>query len=195
MNELGDNHATMVNMKRFLAVSVASLAISTFTPVVLADVVGPEPASCPEGGQPSTCHGGPHCRPLSCTTDTDCQNGLVCRDRSFCAGIVNCAGLLPPDSDPSMYDVQTVEGTCSAGDTCDAAATCKTLKVCVSADSTGSGASSSGSGASSTGNPNDDTGTESSCDCRLGGSSGRLGALALSFGTLVALAFRRRKKR
>jgi hypothetical protein len=175
-------------MKHILTVSLTSLALLTLAPVAFADVVSPEPASCPEGGNPSTCHGGPHCRPLGCMTDTDCQDGRVCQERSLCVGVVNCAGLLPPDADPSMYDVQTVEGTCSPDVPCDAGATCTTLKVCVPMNSTGSGSSSGGG-------PDDGAGTASSCDCRFGASTGRLGALALTFGTLVGLGFRRRKRR
>ncbi len=178
----------MASMKRFLTVSFTSLALLTFTPVVMADVVNPEPLSCPEGGQPSTCHGGPHCRLLGCMTDTDCQDGLVCRDRSLCVGVVNCAGLLPPDADPSMYNTETVESVCSPDAACKVDETCKTLKVCVPAIS-------SGSGSSSTGNPPDDMGADSSCSCRLDAATGRIGALALSFGTLVSLALRRRKRR
>ncbi len=124
--------ATMAHMKRFFAVVLTSLATFTLAPVASADVVSPQPASCPEGGQPATCHGGPHCRLLVCATDSDCLEGRVCQDRSFCVGTINCAGLLPPDSDPTMYDVQTLENTCAAGDSCDAGAMCKAVKVCVS---------------------------------------------------------------
>jgi hypothetical protein len=179
-------------MKRFLVVSLVSLAFSTFAPVAIADVVSAPPAACPEGGRPSTCHGGPHCRPLGCKTDADCLDGLVCQDRSFCVGVVNCAGNIPPDADPAMYNVQTVEITCASDDVCGAAGPCTSLKVCVLGS--GSGSSSAGSNSSSTGNP-PDMGTESSCDCRLGASTGRIGALALSFGTLMSLALRRRKRR
>lgn len=87
-----------------------------------------------------------------------------------------------------MYDVQTLENTCAAGDSCDAGAMCKAVKVCVSPNASGSGSGSSG-------NPPDDNGTESSCSCRFGGSAERFGALALSCGTLMGLAFRRRKRR
>lgn len=91
-----------------------------------------------------------------------------------------------------MYEVQTLENTCAAGDSCDAGAMCKAVKVCVSSNASGSG---SGSGSGSSGNPPDDNGTESSCSCRFGGSAERFGALALSCGTLMSLAFRRRKRR
>lgn len=176
-------------MKRILTVSLASLALLTLEPVVFADVVSPQPETCPEGGQPATCHGGPHCRPIGCTTDSDCMDGRVCQDRSLCVGVVNCAGNIPPDADPAMYNVQTVVSTCSPDAPCTGSDTCTTLKVCVPMVSSGAGSS------SSTGTPSDDPGTESSCSCRLGGTTGRIGALALSFGTLVSLAFRRRKKR
>ncbi len=124
--------------------------------------------------------------------DTDCLEGLVCQDRSFCVGVINCAGNIPPDADPAMFNVQTVESACSANDTCDAGGACTVLKVCVPLNATGSG---SGSGSSSTGSPPDDIGADSSCGCRLDASTGRFGALALSFGTLVSLVLRRRKQR
>jgi MYXO-CTERM domain-containing protein len=121
-------------------------------------------------------------------TDADCQNGLVCKDRSFCVGVVNCAGGLPPDADPSIYDVQTVESACSPGDTCDGGAACSTLKVCVSSDSTGSSTSSSGGNS-------DDIAVESGCGCRLASSRAGLSALALALGALAGLGMRRRKQR
>jgi hypothetical protein len=174
-------------MRRVLTVAFASIALFTLSPVVFADVVGPLPASCPEGGQASTCHGGPHCRVLGCMADTDCQDGLVCKDRSFCVGVINCSGKLPPDADPSTGDVQTLESSCAAGDSCDAGGACTTLKVCVAANSTGS--------ISSTGSSGSDPGANGSCGCRLGTSTERFGALALSFGTLVGLSLLRRKRR
>lgn len=184
----------MRRMNRILSASLLSFALVALAPAAFADVVFPEPASCPEGGQPATCHGGPHCRALTCTTNTDCQGGLVCQERSFCVNVINCAGLLPPDADPSMFDVQTVESTCSANDSCDAGS-CTALKVCVPADSMSSSGSSSVSSGGGSGNPPGNTGTESSCDCRLGASHERFGALALAFGTLASLAFRRRRQR
>jgi MYXO-CTERM domain-containing protein len=96
-----------------------------------ADVVGGEPASCPHGGTPSTCHGGAYCALEECQTDTDCAvEKMVCREVSVCVGKVVCAGLLPPDANLSDYERPTIEGVCSNGEGCTDGAYCAYKRVC-----------------------------------------------------------------
>ena len=96
-----------------------------------ADVAPPEPTSCPHGGTPSTCHGGPYCALEECDSDADCVAGTtVCRELSLCVGKVVCAGLLPPDANVADYERPTVEGSCANGASCPATSSCGSRRIC-----------------------------------------------------------------
>lgn len=94
-----------------------------------ADVVGPEPEACPPGGQPATCHAGPHCRFMACESDADCQAPESCQALQLCRDSVICAGLVSPDEDLEQYRVQTVEGVCAPGSTCERGR-CESVMAC-----------------------------------------------------------------
>ena len=113
-------------MKVWLTVMVWSLL---GTSLAWADVVNPPPEDCPAGTQGSTCHGGPHCAPVDCGA-AGCKDGLECREVKYCAGVVNCAGMLMPDEDPSQYDTDAIYTTCDADESCDMG-TCQAFKVCI----------------------------------------------------------------
>src|SRR5262245_60743770 len=98
-----------------------------------ADAVPAPPSSCPKGTEGSTCHGGPYCRPLACTTDADCKGGSTCGDVSLCVGVISCAGLLPPDADPSQFNVSRADELCPTDTKCPSDTTCQSIKVCVPA--------------------------------------------------------------
>ena len=161
-------------------IAVFGLSALVFVTPARADVVGPPPDDCPEGTEGATCHGGPYCSPVECTSDAECGNGETCKDKPLCVSTISCAGLLPPDANPMDYERTKIESPCPTGNECTQGATCKTQKVCVPA------ASSSGSASSS----------DSGCGCRLAPSAPHetsLGALAL--GALGAATFARRRQR
>lgn len=168
-------------MKTALAAPLlAAVVLALGAGEAAADVVMPEPEGCPAGTVGATCHGGPHCRPLTCTGDSDCQGGKVCQDLALCTGIVNCAGMIMPDEDPSKYDTTKVISACDAGGAC-ASGTCTTLKVCAApatpqpepaADAGGASVPGSGSAGKS-------SGCAAASDGALGAWLSLLGLLAL----------------
>ncbi len=108
-----------------------ALALCLLGSSARADVVGGEPASCPHGGTPSTCHAGSYCALEECQTDADCTaEKTVCREVSVCVGKVVCAGLLPPDANLADYERPTVEAACSPGATCPADSHCASKRLC-----------------------------------------------------------------
>ncbi|MDI1477416.1 hypothetical protein [Polyangium sp. y55x31] len=158
-------------------IAVFGLSALAYVTPARADVVGPPPDECPAGTEGASCHGGPYCRPIECTSDAECGRGETCKDTPLCVSTINCAGLLPPDASPTDYDRAKIEGSCPNGNECAADATCKTQKVCVPAASSSSADSDAG------------------CGCRLAPSASfeaSLGALALGLGVA---AFARRRQR
>lgn len=177
--------------RALLALSLAF--VSSIAAPAAADVVSPPPAMCPAGSDPSTCHGGPHCTPLLCGTNADCNAGNVCKDVTYCVKTINCAGLLPPDADPSMYEKDAVEGVCTG--TCSGGAPCKTLKVCVPESTSSSSSSSGSSGTSSSSSSGSSGGVETGgCSCDVAGGGGPLGAAFAALAATSALAFARRRR-
>ncbi|MDC3954948.1 hypothetical protein [Polyangium jinanense] len=157
-------------------IAVFGLSALAFVTPARADVVGPPPDECPEGTEGGSCHGGPYCRPIECTSDAECGNGETCKDQPLCVSTISCVGLLPPDASPMDFETPKIEALCPNGNECMQGATCKTQKVCVSAASSSDG-------------------NDSGCGCRLASSGSfeaSLGALALGLG---AAAFARRRQR
>lgn len=141
------------------------LIVLGLSSVARADVVGPPPASCPAGSEPSASHAGPHCDPgTSCTLSAMCGAGEACEAVGLCIQRVPCGGRLPPDAGPCFED--HVVGNCSAGGTC-STGTCEVRNVCVSPSSGGG------------------------CACRAGRGHATLAFVGL-LGLAVALAVRRR---
>lgn len=132
------------------------------------DVVGPPPDTCAPGFEPSTCHGGPHCRPLECMTDADCMNGGKCVAGDYCIEEIICAGNLPEDASVDPYKRKSMVGECPNGTACAAPSTCMNLKVCVPASG-----SSSSAGSSASGSPPDDGGVEGTCGCTVVGGGAK----------------------
>ena len=110
----------------------AWIALGLIASVARADAIGPPPSSCPPGGVPMSCHGGPYCSPETCASDADCAPGTLCRDVSVCVGSVVCAGLVGPGEDLEQYRRFAVEGTCGQGDC--SGSRCTVRPLCVPAD-------------------------------------------------------------
>ena len=123
--------------------------------VAFADVVGPEPESCPPGSQPAVSHSGPYCAPLAeCSADSACGEGEACNPIQQCVETRGCGGLVPPDAEPCT--LENVVGPCEGDGSC-ATGECRTRSVC------------SGEAAADGG-----------CGCRVGARRGApLGGLAL----------------
>jgi len=110
-----------------------------------ADVVGGAPDSCPPGGEPSTCHAGPHCRFVACNSDADCTASRTCQVLSLCRDSVICAGMVEPDADLEQYRVQTVTGRCDDGRSC-SSGTCEQVSACAEPAATATTKEGDGSG-------------------------------------------------
>ena len=89
------------------------------------DVIKPPPTNCPAGTKAMSCHGGPHCEPVTCVTDASCKAGLSCQSQQYCIKQINCAGGY---GGPKYKDVAM--GTCPGGAPCKVG-TCKAVNVCV----------------------------------------------------------------
>jgi hypothetical protein len=164
-------------------------ATALWSGLAWADAVPPEPEDCLDGTRGSTCHGGPYCAPDSCTQDTDCTGGEVCRDRQLCLGSIDCTGgFTDPDAGPFLSD--QITGACEGGAGCDAPAVCTTMKVCVAPG----GSTGSGPGAGS-GDGNGDMAV-SGCGCSIPGAGGGIaaGMAALALGGALLSARRRRRR-
>ncbi len=154
--------------------SFALAALSSYP--VHADVVGPEPATCPDGSVPSTCHGGPFCYPATCSSDADCDEGETCKDASLCTEPFDCGGGWG-GSAPSTNVLAACGSGCAKG-------TCSTLKVCQQEGGEG------GSG----GGGDDYLVKGCTCSVEKAPTLGLAGTLALVAG-LLAFTGRRRSRR
>lgn len=130
------------------AVAIVAVMAGWFvTSTSRGDVVQSEPPTCPPGGEPATCHGGPHCRLRECVRDADCRAPATCRELDVCVGQLHCGGLIDPSIDANVYLVDTVEGTCPGG----CAGTCQRVSACASPEPTGTGGGATGGASSVTG--------------------------------------------
>jgi len=118
-------------LPRMLVYVLATLAWGATT---YADVVGPPPPSCPAGSQGESCHGGPYCRPWTCTSDADCPGSRACRSLPLCVTNLEC-GVWEP------YSVVAVDSACPGGSEC-RRGVCRSFKVCVERQDNRSDASS-----------------------------------------------------
>ncbi len=131
-----------------------------------ADVVGPEPESCPVGSRPSTAHSGPYCAPTAeCGSDSDCSAG-TCMQVMQCIETRGCGGLMPPDAEPCR--LEHVAGACAGDGSC-AVGECRARRVC------SSGAADGG------------------CGCRVEAQHGAAWPASLAFLAGLALLVRRRR--
>ncbi len=55
-------------MIRVMLSGLAVLGLVASASVAMADVVDMEPDNCPDGSRGATCHGGPYCAPIECTS-------------------------------------------------------------------------------------------------------------------------------
>lgn len=93
--------------------------------VAFADKVPPPPEECPPGATPATNHGGPYCRPGTCTTDADCEGGNVCQEQALCIATDTYSAR------KGQATRQVAEGVCNNGGSCASPATCQSAKRCV----------------------------------------------------------------
>lgn len=115
------------------------LFVLSFTVPALADVVMPEPDSCPPGSTPSTAHSGPYCRPTEeCSSDSVCGEGSSCEAVSQCVETRACGGLMPPDAAPCT--IEHIVGACDSSGNC-AVGECRMRDVCTGGGSSGGGCS------------------------------------------------------
>lgn len=137
--------------------------------IAAADVVGPEPASCPAGSSPSVSHSGPYCRPTAeCTGDASCSASQTCGPVQQCIETRGCGGLMPPDAEPCT--LEHVVGPCDGDGTCDVGE-CRARNLC--------------SGGV-------DTGGTDGCGCRAAGPATATWP-ALAFAALALVTWRRRR--
>lgn len=130
-----------------------------------ADVVDPEPDSCPPGSRPATSHSGPYCAPTpDCTGDAECGASARCTAVMHCIEERACGGMTVPDSEPCT--IEHVAAPCSAAGTC-TVGVCRARRVCTT--------------------PSTDDG---GCGCSSAPGGG-IAALALVLAGLVALSRRR----
>lgn len=112
-----------------LGLTLCALSVSSST--VRADVVGPDPDSCPSGGTPTSCHAGPYCALTECEGDDACTvERTKCREVPVCEGKIVCAGLVEPDADLSQYERATVESSCQQGTACPNGTRCALRRLC-----------------------------------------------------------------
>lgn len=163
-----------------------------------ADVVEAPPAVCPAGARGNTCHGGPFCSPLKCSTDAECTDGATCQDTRGCIGTVECG-----DGDGGTAPRPTLSALCEGGEACGADETCQAIKLCMPMVEPTTGGS-AGSGPTSGGTATTDPGTASGTGDDTGGGKGGCGSCsadadsrssALALLTIAALAGRRRRAR
>ena len=159
--------------RSLIAPSLVGLALAGLTSfaglagVARADVVSPPlDGTCPPGTLPGNSHGlePSHCTILSCTTDADCSDGLVCGQQPLC-------------SDGSWAIASCPDQTCEY-------LTCETLSVCLEASS-GEGSDAGASAGDDAGNP-----SGRGCGCSTT-DDGLLGISALVL-LVSGLALRRR---
>ena len=149
---------------------LALLALLLVPSTAAADAVGPDPTDCPLGTVGTSCHGMEYCRPLSCTSSSDCDAGEICQSRDLCITSGTCGGLMPPDAEPPpprTVVTASCSGACAEG-------ACESRMVCVP-DGTPPGTGDGG------------------CGCRVAGAGSPwlgLGAIAL-IGALIAARRRR----
>ena len=96
--------------------------------IAAADVVGPEPESCPAGSSPSVSHSGPYCRPTAeCTSEASCGASQTCGAVMQCVETRGCGGLMPPDAEPCT--LEHVVGPCDGDGSCDVGV-CRARDLC-----------------------------------------------------------------
>lgn len=103
--------------------------------IALADVVDPEPPSCPPGSTPATAHSGPYCYPSGdCTSDSMCGAGSTCNPVMQCIETRGCGGLSFPDAEPCT--LEHVVGACAGDGSC-AVGECRARSVCSGGETDG----------------------------------------------------------
>jgi MYXO-CTERM domain-containing protein len=137
-----------------------------------ADVVESPPEDCPPSSVGDTCHGGPFCKLITCTMNTDCTDGATCQDVMACVGSISCGGLEGGGDPP----IPTTTGPCKEGGTCDGEALCKPIKQCVApVDPTTGGTPTTGgsaTGTATTGTPTTGVGSSGGSASSSGGDTG-----------------------
>lgn len=173
-----------------MKLSLSSMAVLSFAATVLfvypsrADVVGPDPESCPSGSNPSSCHGGPYCSLATCTTTDQCDEGETCQSAQLCTTAIDCGGIGGPS------ETTNVLGACGAACT---QGTCTTHMVCAKG-TPGAGGNGGEGGEGGSGGGDDLAVTGCACSLENGRAlGGAAGALALLAG--LALTGRRRDRR
>ncbi len=86
--------------------------------LALADVVGPEPTSCPAGSIGRSNHSGSWCEATHC--DEDCPDG-ACREIGLCvdAREVGCGGMQPDTAEPYTFLKEEALRRCRTDADCD----------------------------------------------------------------------------
>lgn len=96
-----------------------------------ADVVDDPPADCPPGSRGETAHSGTWCEAKTCTADSECAEGQVCREVALCVDTYerDCGGMQVTGEPPCTFTVHEALGECGADGTC-ARGTCQTALRC-----------------------------------------------------------------
>jgi hypothetical protein len=171
-------------MTRLISVYLAMAAISLST-TARADVLSPAPEECPRGSEGEECHGPPRCAPLTCTTDSDCGDGLRCQSLDLCINRVNCSGR-------AMIDVDAVLSVCGEGTAC-TEGSCQTMQVCATGGVIEEDASADADALDTDGGVQ--VRTWGCGGCRLAGTERAGGALLLALIPALILLRRRLRRR
>ncbi|MDI1451750.1 MYXO-CTERM sorting domain-containing protein [Polyangium sp. 6x1] len=161
-----------------------------------ADVLSDPPTDCTEGSVGSLCHGPPHCAPLSCATDADCEGGGTCVEKQLCIEQIGCSGGWVGDGAPPAET--NVTSACDAAGACPMGGTCTPTKVCIGGTQAGSGSGAGGSGAGSGAGGDENGGDDvavKGCSCSAVGDRAApwLGLAMVAVGVGTAVARRRRR--
>lgn len=130
-----EHESTRVRSRAWWA--VVSLSLWLHGPAARADVVDEPPPNCPAGTQANTCHSGPFCAPIKCSTDAECTGGATCQDTKGCIGSIDCGG-----GDSMPVPTPTLSALCPDSSICGPGETCEAIKLCLPVVEPTTGASS-----------------------------------------------------
>ncbi|MEM9067578.1 MAG: hypothetical protein AAGE52_03700 [Myxococcota bacterium] len=116
----------MDQRKSALARTMATVTIlAGFASTAAADRVAAPPPDCPPGSAASFDGGGPHCRPLACASDADCEGTLRCAEASLCVLVEELRSY-----SQEVSTRESVTGTCASGAVCERGE-CQSRRWCV----------------------------------------------------------------
>ena len=104
------------------------LVVVLFGALAHADVVGPEPSSCPSGSEPRANHFASYCAPTTCDVESSCPDG-ECRPIGLC--IISQSGQYDMYEEPVTW--REASRTCDSDADCSDGAECIVEERCAAA--------------------------------------------------------------